>query len=146
MQQPGEPGTPLWNPDGRQTRIDFREPARKSSKDWWQAVTSWLRSSKPEQEHRLEEFRKFLEDRHYSPKTCRSYIFMLRKFFGYLDERHRETITQDDIEDYNYEFFVTGRYSRSYQLQFINGLALYLEYARGVKVSLKGLRRSEARR
>jgi hypothetical protein len=133
-------------PDGKQTRIDFFETGKRSSRDWWHALTGWLRASRHEQEDRLEEYRKFLEARKYSPKTCQSYIFMLRKFFRHLDEKGITQITFDDIEDYNYAFFVSGKYSRSYQLQFINGLSLYMEYARGVRVNLKGLQRSEARR
>lgn len=137
---------PFSFPDGKQTRIDFFETGKRASRDWWHALTGWLRASRHEQEDRLREYRLFLEGRGYSPKTCQSYIFMLRKFFRYLDEQGTSQITFGDIEDYNYAFFVSGKYSRSYQLQFINGLSLYLEYARGVRVNLKGLQRSEARR
>jgi site-specific recombinase XerD len=151
-------GKPSHDPDGRQTRIDFFDqartgrrdsqvvPARRSSLEWWQTLTGWLRAPKQEQEHQLEEFRRFLEKRNYSPKSCRSYLYMLKKFFHYLDDKRISQITLGVIEDYNYEFFVAGRYSRPYQLQFINALALYLEFARGVKVNLKGLRKSAKRR
>jgi hypothetical protein len=145
-------------PDGRQTRIDFfydgkqKKPGqhivapKKGSFEWWHAITGWLRSTKHEQEHQLEEFHNFLLQRNYSKKTCNSYSYMLRKFFAYLDEKKVGEISLGDIEDYNYDFFVSGRYSRSYQLQFINGLTLYLEFAQGVKVNLKGLRRPVVRR
>ena len=145
-------------PDGRQTRIDFFTsgksrksaphvvPSRKGSFEWWHAITGWLRSGTHEQERQLEAFREFLEKRNYSRKTCNSYLYMLRKFFAYMDEKQVDEISLGDIEDYNYDFFVSGRYSRSYQLQFINGLTLYLEFAHGIKVNLKGLRRSKAQR
>ena len=145
-------------PDGRQTRIDFFSTGKpkktgqrivatkKGTFEWWHAITGWLRSTKHEQEHQLEEFRNYLVQRKYSQKTCSSYIYMLRKFFVYIDEKKVEQISLGNIEDYNYDFFVSGRYSRSYQLQFINSLTLYLEFAQGVKVNLKGLRRSEASR
>jgi hypothetical protein len=134
---------PLSSPDGRQTRIDFRRSnPRRSSKDFWQTLAGWLKSNPKEQEHQLEEFTQFLEKRKYSVKTCNSYIFMLRKFFDYLDQNGIQQITLNNIEDYNYDFFVSGRYSRSYQLQYLNGLALYLEFAHGVKVNLKGLRKT----
>lgn len=145
-------------PDGRQTRIDFFNPVKPGTRDgyslqnrrspfeWWHALKGWLRASKHEQEHQLEEFQRFLERRSYSPKSCHSYIFMLKKFFQYLDEKRISQISLGVIEDYNYEFFIAGRYSRSYQLQFINGLSLYLEFAHGVKANLKGLRKSKARR
>lgn len=145
-------------PDGRQTRIDFftsgkrRSPdqhivvSKKGTFEWWQAITGWLRSARHEQEHQLEAYRVFLEQRQYKKKTCDSYIYMLRKFFAYVDEKKVGELTLGAIEDYNYDFFVSGKYSRSYQLQFINGLTLYLEFAQGVKVNLKGLRRPSARR
>ena len=145
-------------PDGRQTRIDFFRNtksgkadthilhSRRQVGDWWSTVTGWFRSSHKEEDHHLDEFRKFLESRNYSAKTCHSYIFMLKKFFDYMDERETREITLGLIEDYNYDFFVIGRYSRSYQLQFINGVSLYLEYAHDVKVNLKNLRRTESRR
>lgn len=148
----------LYFPDGRQTRIDFFNQSklerrdenflqkRRSSFEWWHTLKGWLRTSKQEQEHKLEEFQGFLEQRNYSPKSCHSYIFMLKKFFQYLDEKRISQISLGVIEDYNYEFFIAGRYSRSYQLQFINGLSLYLEFAYGVKANLKGLRKLKARR
>jgi hypothetical protein len=153
-----DPGRSPRYPDGRQVRIEFfdharagkREvhvvPARRSSFEWWQVLTGWMKAPKHAQEHQLDEFRNFLEKRNYSPKSCHSYLFMLKKFFHYLDEKRISQITPGVIEDYNYEFFVTGRYSRSYQLQFINGLSLYLEFVKGVRVNLGGLRKSEVKR
>ncbi|MEX0980599.1 MAG: phage integrase N-terminal SAM-like domain-containing protein [Bacteroidales bacterium] len=148
----------LHYPDGRQTRIDFFNSSKSGRRDgdylqnrrspfeWWHALTGWLTTSTHEQERQLEEFQKFLESRSYSPKSCHSYTFMLKKFFQYLDEKRISQISLGVIEDYNYDFFVIGRYSRSYQLQFINGLSLYLYFAYGVKANLKGLRKSKARR
>jgi hypothetical protein len=153
MQSENLSSEPRKMPDGRQTRIDFFRTGkteshvlstRKSSFEWWHTLTGWLKSSGHEQEHQLEEFRQYLEKQKYSPKTCESYLFMMRKFFKYLDEKEVEDLSFGDIEDYNYDFFVSGKYSRSYQLQFMNSLSLYLEFSQGIKVNLKGLRRSSA--
>jgi hypothetical protein len=159
MPEPAITSSRLILPEGgRQTRIDFPgseksgrggshlRGQKKGQVDWWHSLTGWLRASKQEQDRRLEDFRQFLLKENYSKKTCASYVFMLRKFFGYLDERKSREITFGDIEDYNYEFFVRGRYSRSYQLQFINALTLYLHFADNVNVNLKGLRKSSVRR
>ena len=145
-------------PDGRQTRIDFFSTTRsgkgeshivsskKNSFEWWHAITGWMKSGKPEQGRKLDEFEQFLFSRKYSEKTCKSYMFMLRKFFNYLEENQQSQLGPGVIEDYNYEFFVSGRYSRSYQLQFINSLTLYFEFSKNVKVNLKGLQRSGVRK
>ncbi len=141
-------------PDGRQTRIDFFSTSRtgksdshvvsskKNSFEWWHALTGWMRPGKQEQKRNLNEFDYFLVSKKYSDKTCKSYIFMLRKFFSYLEENQLTQLGPGVIEDYNYEFFVRGRYSRSYQLQFINALTLYFKFSENVKVNLKGLQRS----
>lgn len=134
----------LFPPDGKQTRIDFFP--RKGNREWWSSLTAWLRSSRQEKDHKIEQFSQFLSSRNYSSKTIRSYIYMLEKFFEYLDEKDIDKLSFAVIEDYNYDFFVSGRYSRSYQLQFINSLTLYLEFSEKVKVNLKGLRRSAMRR
>lgn len=94
----------------------------------------------------MEAFRTFLLERNYSEKSCGHYLFSLKKFFGYLDSQKVEEIHFGHIEDYNYDFFVSGKYSRSYQLQFINALSLYLEFERGVKVNLKSLRMPSSKR
>ncbi len=133
-------------PDGRQTRIDFLVSTKKNSFEWWHAITGWMKSGKPEQKRNIDEFEQFLFVRKYSEKTCKSYMFMLRKFFNYLEENQLTQIGTGAIEDYNYEFFVRGRYSRSYQLQFINSLTLYFEFSKNVKVNLKGLQRSGVRK
>ena len=145
-------------PDGRQTRIDFFSnsrpgkqdshvvSSRRNSFEWWHALTGWIKPGKTGQKKNLGDFEKFLEAKKYTPKTCKSYLFMLRKFFDYLEENQISNVNPGVIEDYNYEFFVSGRYSRSYQLQFINSLTLYLEFSENVRVNLKGLQRSGVRR
>jgi hypothetical protein len=131
-------------PDGKQTRIDFFP--KKNNREWWHSLTAWLTSSRQEQSRKIEQFSEFLASRNYSKKTISSYIYMLEKFFEYLDEKDIDTLSFGVIEDYNFDFFVSGRYSRSYQLQFINSLTLYLEFSENVKVNLKGLRKSALRR
>ena len=151
------PDQPL-KPDGRQTRIDFFrtgkppkdgahvQSMRPRTFEWWHAITAWIRQGRPGQDRRLDEFRVYLEGRGYSNKTCESYVYMLKKFFTYLEEWGVSELTMGEIEDYNYEFFIEGGYSRSYQLQFINALRLYITFSYGVRVSLRHLRKSRGRR
>ena len=141
-------------PDGRQTRIDFfqsqkqSEPdqhvtyARKGSHEWWQTLTSWFKAENRKQNQDLEMFDRMLEEKAYSKKSRQSYLFMLRKFFDEYEDKDPATITMGDIEDYNFEFFVSGRYSRSYQLQFINAIKLYYQYTFNIDLNLKNLRKT----
>jgi len=67
---------------------------------------------------------------------------MVKRFFEYYEGLDPARISMGEIEDYNYEFFVSGRYSRSYQLQFINALKLYYQLIEGIDLHLKHLRKS----
>jgi len=78
----------------------------------------------------------------YSEKSVKSYTFMMKRFFEHFEHLDPAQITMDEIEDYNFEFFVSGRYSRSYQLQFINAIKLYFYLTDGIELHLKQLRRT----
>jgi len=145
-------------PDGRQTRIDFFQShqssdalkhvtyVRKRSREWWQTLTSWFRVESKAQKQHLESFNRMLEERGYSKKSRQSYLFMLRKFLNHFDGRDPMTITMGDIEDYNFEFFVSGRYSRPYQLQFINAVKLFYKYTYNIRLNLRNLRKTGVKR
>lgn len=131
-------------PDGRQTRIDFFEgtTTKKESAEWWQSISSWFKHSNrvsgPDYGFYLQQ----LEKEGYSAKSRKSYLFMMKRFFEYFKEREPREITMGEIEDYNFEFFVSGRYSRSYQLQFINAARLYYLLIEGIDLKLKHLRKT----
>ncbi|HER08365.1 MAG TPA: hypothetical protein ENO20_05580 [Bacteroides sp.] len=131
-------------PDGRQTRIDFfrQKSTRKGSPEWWLSISSWFRNEEKEKGARLDYFADQLEKRGYSEKSRKTYTFMMRRFFDYFENPDPRKITMGEIEDYNFEFFVSGRYSRSYQLQFINAIKLYYQVTGGIELNLKNLRKS----
>jgi hypothetical protein len=131
-------------PDGRQTRIDFfgEKPVRKSSAEWWQSLSSWFRHEDKVIEPKLEFYAQQLEKEGYSEKSRKSYMFMMKRFFDHYEHLDPKDITMGEIEDYNFEFFVSGRYSRSYQLQFINAIKLYYQLTGGIELNLKQLRKT----
>lgn len=130
--------------DGRQTRIDFVEDntAKSESGEWWHTISSWFKQSNriagPDYEFYVQE----LEKEGYSEKSRKSYLFMMKRFFEYFENKEPREITMGEIEDYNFEFFVSGRYSRSYQLQFINAAKLYYHLIEGIELKLKHLRKT----
>ncbi len=133
-------------PDGRQTRLDFfgEKPVRKSSSEWWQSLSSWFKPDHKVIGPNLEFFSQQLEKEGYSEKSRKTYIFMMKRFFDYFTALEPADITMGEIEDYNFEFFISGRYSRSYQLQFINAAKLYYHLTEGVDLNLKQLRKTGA--
>ena len=131
-------------PDGRQTRIDFfgESGTKRHSPDWWHSISSIFRHHQKEEGVDLEFYSRQLEKEGYSEKSRKSYLFMVRRFFEYYQGVEPREISMGAIEDYNYEFFVSGRYSRSYQLQFINALRLYYHLTQGIDLNLKNLRKT----
>jgi len=131
-------------PDGKQTRIDFfrEKPLRKSTSDWWQSLSAWFKPEHKVAGPNLEFYVQQLEKEGYSEKSRKSYLFMMKRFFEHYDHLDPGEVTMGEIEDYNFEFFVSGRYSRSYQLQFINALKLYYLLTEGVELNLKQLRKT----
>jgi len=131
-------------PDGRQTRIDFFRggPEKKNNSEWWHSLSAWFKHDHPTAGPNLEFFTQQLEKEGYSEKSRRSYLFMMKRFFDYFEELEPRDITMGEIEDYNFEFFVSGRYSRSYQLQFINAIKLFYQLTEGIELHLKQLRKT----
>lgn len=131
-------------PDGKQTRIDFfgEKSTRKNSSEWWHMLSSWFKHEDNTIGPNLEFFSQQLEKEGYSEKSRKSYIFMMKRFFNYFEDLEPEDITMGEIEDYNFEFFVSGRYSRSYQLQFINAIKLYYYLTQNKDLNLKQLRKT----
>ena len=131
-------------PDGRQTRIDFfgESTAKRHSPDWWHSISSIFRHHHKEKGANLEFYVSQLEKEGYSEKSRKSYLFMVKRFFEHFKGIEPRQISMGAIEDYNFEFFVSGRYSRSYQLQFINAIKLYYQLTEGIDLNLKQLRKT----
>jgi hypothetical protein len=131
-------------PDGRQTRIDFfgDSGSKKHSSDWWHSISSLFKHHQKEEGVNLEFYVRQLEKEGYSEKSRKSYLFMAKRFFEYFKGVEPCQISMGAIEDYNFEFFVSGRYSRSYQLQFINAIRLFYQLTEGIDLNLKQLRKT----
>jgi hypothetical protein len=135
-------------PDGKQTRIDFfkEKASRKPATDWWHSIYSWFRHEDKKHGPDLVFYDRQLQKEGYAEKSRQSYVFMMKRFFSYYPDLSAGDITMGEIEDYNFEFFVSGRYSRSYQLQFINALKLYFLLTQGVELNLRHLRKTGTHR
>ena len=131
-------------PDGRQTRIDFfkEKAAKKDAHEWWHSLSSWFRPAHQVKGPDFDFYLEQLEKEGYSEKSRKSYLFMMKRFFEYFENKEPRDISMGEIEDYNFEFFVSGRYSRSYQLQFINAARLYYHHVEGIELQLKKLRKT----
>ena len=131
-------------PDGRQTRMEFlqEKSEKKEHTEWWHAISSWFRHGNQIEGPDYDFYTQQLEKEGYAEKSRKSYLFMMKRFFEYFENKEPREITMGEIEDYNFDFFVSGRYSRSYQLQFINAARLYYHLIEGIELKLKQLRKT----
>jgi hypothetical protein len=145
MPEPSLPPKMILPPDGKQTRLDLfgTKPDKRSPGEWWNSFSAWFRHEDKGGVPDLDLFDEKLKKEGYSGKSRKSYLFMVKRFFEYFEQLQPGEVTMGEIEDYNFEFFVSGRYSRSYQLQFINAIKLYFLLTRGITLNLRQLRKTD---
>jgi len=74
---------------------------------------------------KLERFRIFLQNRRYSPRTIGTYLSMVATFRRFFNDRPDESITNDDIEDFNDRYIIRKGFSNSFQRQMVSAIKLY---------------------
>ncbi|MCX6254718.1 MAG: tyrosine-type recombinase/integrase [Bacteroidia bacterium] len=77
--------------------------------------------------------RRYLEEKRYSKRTCRSYLDYLELFFKYFHDKDPLDIKEEDISAFIDDHVIRLGYSASYQNLIISSIKIYL--------SLCGLRR-----
>jgi len=72
-----------------------------------------------------ENFIRWLKGQRYSAKTIQAYKDALLVFLRFYRDRSIETIDNNDIIRFNYEYIIKNKYSGSYQNQVINAVKLF---------------------
>jgi site-specific recombinase XerD len=80
----------------------------------------------PEQQLQVDEFYKMLKIRNYSDQTSITYIHLISLLLGYSG-RMAEELSQEDIRNFQYEFWKNNNYSISTQRQFVGALRKFLD-------------------
>ena len=75
----------------------------------------------------VEKFRKYMIQKRYSAASINSYVNALITFVRYLNNPNLAAVSQEHIEDFNYNYIIANNYSASYQNQVINALKLYFK-------------------
>lgn len=78
-----------------------------------------------------DEMVKALRLRHRSPKTEKSYLRWLRKFYAYLHGKAPDAIVDKDVRDFLSHLAVEGRVSASTQNQAFNAILFYFRHVLG---------------
>lgn len=73
----------------------------------------------------IQAFVDWMRNRRYSEKTVTTYRDCLYGFFRFLDGKAPADVTHADLERFQKEFVLAGRYSQSFQSQVINAVKLF---------------------
>ncbi len=75
----------------------------------------------------LQSFENYLKQKRYAERTIQSYLQVLKVFTNWLNNKKEDGISESAIQAFNLEYFIRGKYSRSYQNIFVNAIKLYLQ-------------------
>ena len=81
----------------------------------------------PEVSQSITGFTDWLKSKRYSNSTIQTYQNAIRIFFGSYPDRLPETITKDDLIQFNNQYILKKGLSASYQNQVVNALKLFLQ-------------------
>lgn len=73
----------------------------------------------------LRRYERWLRQKRYSDNTIRTYIDALTVFFRYFAAHPPETLSTENLVQFNHDYILKYKYSASYQNQVINAIKLY---------------------
>jgi len=73
----------------------------------------------------IEEFRRYLTSKRYSPNTVKVYADSLVTFLRYVSPKEVHQIDNDDLIDFNNNYILKNNYSSSFQNQVVNAIKLF---------------------
>ncbi len=83
----------------------------------------------------------YMESQRYSENTIRTYEDALHTFFGFFSERPPESITLQDIHQFNREYIIERKLSSTYQNQVINAIKIFYQVNENRELKLSELQR-----
>ena len=86
-------------------------------------------------------FQSWLESQRYSSKSINSYIQAVRTFLGFFKEKEVDTISNDDVINFNYNYILRNKLSTSYQNQMISAIKLFYNTILKKKITIDEIRR-----
>ncbi|MFH4966282.1 tyrosine-type recombinase/integrase [Gaetbulibacter sp. M235] len=81
-----------------------------------------------EQKIQIIKFKKWLEQKRFSPNTVDTYVEVTALFLRYINLKNITSISARSIEQFNYDFIFAPKKSVSYQNQCISGIKHFLDF------------------
>jgi len=84
----------------------------------------------------IDNFRKYLLSKRYSPNTITVYCDALRSFLTFYRNKSVKDITNEDVILYNNDYILKNKFSVSYQNQIVNAIKLFFRtvYEKSIQV------------
>jgi integrase/recombinase XerD len=99
------------------------------------------RQLQPAVQQSISKFTRWLKSKRYSNSTIQTYMNALRIFFGSYPEKLPETITKEDLIEFNNQYILKQGLSASYQNQVVNALKLFLQTMEEKQLTIEALHR-----
>jgi len=91
--------------------------------------------------NQLHTFKIWLSSKRYSPRTCDTYIGLIKSFLIFFSDRSVSDITNEDIIHFNHQFILKNRYSISYQRQMVSAIKLFYQQVECKRLDIGQLER-----
>ena len=114
-----------WHvPDTDENRLHFKIELAQNLTPNEEGITS------------IDNFRKFLLSKRYSPNTITVYCDALRSFLTFYRNKSVKDITNEDVILYNNDYILKNKFSVSYQNQIVNAIKLFFRtvYEKSIQV------------
>lgn len=114
-----------WHvPDTDENRLHFKIELAQNLTPNEEAITS------------IDNFRKYLLSKRYSPNTITVYCDALRSFLTFYRNKSVKDITNEDVILYNNDYILKNKFSVSYQNQIVNAIKLFFRtvYEKSIQV------------
>lgn len=89
----------------------------------------------------IEQFRRWMEHKRYSPSTVNTYVHAITVFLQFIQPKTSAEATSDDMQRFVYQYMIPHRLSFSYQNQAVNAAKLFFKTIRGSKLEVEQLER-----
>lgn len=89
----------------------------------------------------VEQFRRWMEHKRYSPSTVNTYVHAITVFLQFIQPKTSAEATNDDMQRFVYQYMIPHRLSFSYQNQAVNAAKLFFKTIRGSKLEVEQLER-----
>lgn len=84
---------------------------------------------------KIEQYKKWLKSKRYSANTIKSYSEALISFLKYYNDKPIETISNDDVINFNNDYILKKKLSASYQNQIVNAIKLFFKEIQGSTIN-----------